>query len=121
MGGKARLLDEKLLEQLYADSNTFDQQANDNVKQLKTQLSLLADRTMLQRLPDGQADTVKAAVERLDQAVESLKESIDRTRRFIDMKLTGAVSFSDRSADTARPLILSGHVKAFDGLAGLKK
>lgn len=121
MGGKSKLLDEKLLELLYTESSRFDQQANDNVKQLKRQLSNMADRTMLHLLADGQAAIVKEAVERLDRSVESLKDSLDQMRRLIDMKLAGAVTFSDRSSNAARPLILSGHVKAFDGLAGLKK
>ncbi|GFN30945.1 hypothetical protein [Paenibacillus xylaniclasticus] len=121
MGGKSKLLDERLLEKLYEESNIYDQQANENVRQLKSHVSALADRTILHRLPDNQAEVVKDAVEQLDRSVESLKESLTQMRRYIDMKLAGAVSFSERSDEAFKPLILSGHVKALSGIAGLKK
>jgi cob(I)alamin adenosyltransferase len=114
MGGKTKLLDPERLESLYAESRQYEQNVQAALQTIQKELTKLGDIT-IQRTLAGQGNELRKSVSRLSEAMDALKENFERTKRFIDAKLAGAVYVSPiRSSRTDEPFKAAGAVFAYD-------
>lgn len=92
MGGKSNLLDSSLLSALYQESLHFNEQADAKMKVIQKELNKLNDVLLHKGMLESQASALtRDAVLCMIDSVTSLKESMDATEDFIEIRLADSV------------------------------
>lgn len=119
MGGKTKLLDSRRLESLYSESRQYEQRVQAALQIVQKELTKLGDLS-IQRTLAGQGSELRKTVSSVSDAMEMLKDNFDRTKRFIEAKLAGAVYVNPmRSNRTVAPFSQSS--AAFPADPNLKR
>jgi hypothetical protein len=91
MGGKAKLLDTKALEQIYSTAASFKRNSEDITKDVRFKLNQLTDPAFLDRMRGEHGEACIEAIHNGASDLEELLELIGSTSNFIDSKFTEAV------------------------------
>ncbi|WP_027088421.1 hypothetical protein [Cohnella panacarvi] len=124
MGGKAMLLDPKLLERLFQESRNFERLAGECMNAIHIQLSKLNDLALIRSLPGERGEQARSAIVGVTEAVEMLKQDLDETKHFVDRKLAGAAGGYGPTPATgpgSQPAALAGFALRQTDLTSLRK
>ncbi|XID94294.1 hypothetical protein ACF3MZ_07155 [Paenibacillaceae bacterium WGS1546] len=121
MGGKTKLLDLRLLETLYAESRSYEHRASAGVQVIQRELAKLNELAIRQAIAGKRDNDLKKAVSRADGAIAALKENFEQTKRFMEVKLAGAVNLSPIRRNASGPVHPASSSEAFPFDARLKK
>jgi hypothetical protein len=103
MGGKTKLLDLEQLEKLYAESRGYEQRVNTGLQVIQKELNKLNELSIRNAVARERGREWKKAVSLADNAIAALKENFEQTKRFIEVKLAGAVNLSPVRAHSSSP------------------
>jgi len=92
MGGKSKLLDTHKLESLYQESRQYENLVMARMQTIQKEMAKLSELSIQQSRSGTGGPALRAAVSKVSNAMETLKENFDQTKRFIDGKLAGAVN-----------------------------